>query len=125
MQASFILPLFAATDAASVGPKAANLAALARAGLPTPGGFCVTADAYRRQIEHLGLGELVRQYHEADQPTQRRLAVDIRLKLYQEALAPDLYNDVIAAWNVERKPAAVRSWGLMVYSAAREFSGDF
>ena len=39
----FIVPLDArgATDAERVGPKAANLAALAHAGLPTPGGFCL------------------------------------------------------------------------------------
>src|SRR5215469_14650028 len=94
----FTLPLFNATNAACVGPKAANLAALARAGLPTPGGFCIAADAYWRQIEYLGLGELTRRYAEADQPTQRRLAVEIRLKLYQEALTLDLYDEVIAAW---------------------------
>ena len=45
----------AAADADRVGPKAANLAALAQAGLPTPGGFCLTADAYRRQIDYLGI----------------------------------------------------------------------
>jgi pyruvate,water dikinase len=45
----YVIPLSAATaaDADRVGPKAANLAALARAGLPTPGGFCLGADAYR------------------------------------------------------------------------------
>jgi hypothetical protein len=43
---SFLLPVCdpAATDPDRVGPKAANLAALAQAGLPTPGGFCITAD---------------------------------------------------------------------------------
>ena len=48
MRSSLILPLNAENAAAAVlvGPKAANLAALARAGLPTPGGFCITADAY-------------------------------------------------------------------------------
>ncbi|MBI4593228.1 MAG: hypothetical protein HY728_03355, partial [Candidatus Rokubacteria bacterium] len=30
-----------------VGPKAATLARLGRAGLPVPDGFCVTAEAYR------------------------------------------------------------------------------
>lgn len=44
-----------ATDAELVGPKAANLAVLMRAGLPTPGGFCLTADTYRVQIAELGL----------------------------------------------------------------------
>ena len=83
-----VVPLFDATDAHCVGPKAANLAALAQAGLPTPRGFCITADAYRRQIAHLGLGEALHHYAKADPPAQRRLAVAIRLKLYQEALAP-------------------------------------
>jgi pyruvate, water dikinase len=122
---AFTLPLLDATDASCVGPKAANLAALARAGLPTPGGFCITADAYRQQIQHLGLGELVRQYGEADQPTQRRLAVEIRLRLYQEALAPELYDDVIAAWGMEQKPAAVRSSALIEDRADGNFAGQF
>jgi pyruvate,water dikinase len=123
--ATFAVPLSDATDASSVGPKAANLAALARAGLPTPGGYCITADAYRRQIEHLGLSELVRRYDDADQPVQRRLAVEIRLKLYQEPLAPDLLADVIAAWSSERKPAAVRSSALIEDRADGNFAGQF
>ena len=64
----FIVPLAsaAATDAERVGPKAANLAALARAGLPTPGGFCLTADAYRAQIATLGLTETLARFAAAD-----------------------------------------------------------
>ena len=48
----WIIPLHAAAaiDPERTGPKAANLARLAQAGLPTPGGFCIAADAYRRQI---------------------------------------------------------------------------
>ena len=57
--AEFIIPLSAAVDPERVGPKAANLAALARAGLPTPGGFCLSADAYRAQIAALGLDDMV------------------------------------------------------------------
>jgi pyruvate,water dikinase len=114
-----------ATDSTRVGPKAANLSALARAGLPTPGGFCITADAYRRQIEYLGLSDFVRQYGEADQSAQRRLAVEIRLKLYQEALAPELYDDVIATWEMVHKPAAVRSSALIEDRADGNFAGQF
>ena len=54
---AFILQLddpFAA-DPERVGPKAANLAGLTQAGLPTPGGFALTADAYRQQLRHLGI----------------------------------------------------------------------
>ena len=123
----FVLPLNseAATDPSCVGPKAANLAALARAGLPTPGGFCITANAYHRQIEYLGLGELTRHYVQADQPAQRRLAVEIRLKLYQEALAPDLSDEIVAAWRAVQKPAAVRSSALIEDRADGNFAGQF
>jgi len=122
-----ILPLAAAdrTNTNRVGPKAANLAALARAGLPTPGGFCITADAYRRQIEHLGLAAAISEYDHADQPAQRRLAVEIRLQLYQSELAPDLVPDVLAAWRTEQKPAAVRSSALIEDRADANFAGQF
>src|SRR5215831_3906252 len=120
-----VVHLSDANDAACVGPKAANLAALARAGLPTPGGFCITADAYRRQIEHLGLADMVREYAATDQPNQRRLAVEIRLKLYQEALAPELYDEILAAWGAEQKPAAVRSSALIEDGADGNFAGQF
>jgi len=120
-----VVHLSDANDAACVGPKAANLAALARAGLPTPGGFCITADAYRRQIEHLGLADMVREYAATDQPNQRRLAVEIRLKLYQEALAPELYDDITAAWGAEQKPTAVRSSALIEDRADGNFAGQF
>jgi len=124
---SFILPLSdrTAADADRVGPKAANLAALARAGLPTPGGFCIAADAYRRQIQHLGLSDALRQYPDADQPTQRRLAVEIRLKLYQSDLAPDLLAEILTAWWNEPKPAAVRSSALIEDRADTNFAGQF
>ena len=123
----FILPLTspAAADPDRVGPKAANLAALGRAGLPTPGGFCISADAYRRQIEHLGLTDMIAAYADADQPTQRRLAVEIRLKLYQSDLAPDVLAGVLAAWWAEEKPAAVRSSSLVEDRADSSFAGQF
>jgi pyruvate, water dikinase len=124
---SFILPLSspAATDAGRVGPKAASLAALAHAGLPTPGGYCVTADAYVRQIQHLGLTDAVRAYSSADKLAQRRLSVEIRLKLYQSDLASDLLADIVAAWRNEPKPAAVRSSALIEDRADTSFAGQF
>jgi pyruvate, water dikinase len=122
-----ILPLSspAATDAERVGPKAANLARLAQAGLPTPGGFCITADAYHRQIGHLGIADAVRAYADADQTTQRRLSVEIRLALYQSELAADLRADILAAWSQQQKPAAVRSSALVEDRADSSFAGQF
>jgi pyruvate,water dikinase len=127
MAFSFILPLSspAATDANRVGAKAANLAALARAGLPAPGGFCITADAYYRQIQHLELAGAIGAYPDADEPAQRRLAVEIRLKLYQSDLAPDVLADVLAAWWAQPKPAAVRSSSLVEDRADTSFAGQF
>ena len=123
----FILALSdaAATAPERVGPKAANLAALAHAGLPTPGGVCITAAAYWRQIEHLGLIAAIRAYPAADMPTQRRLAVEIRLKLYQSDLAPDLLAEILAAWWDQPKPAAVRSSSLVEDRAEANFAGQF
>jgi phosphoenolpyruvate synthase/pyruvate phosphate dikinase len=123
----FILPLTSPTaaDANRVGPKAANLAALAQAGLPTPGGVCITADAYRRQIEHLGLAEALRDYADADTPQQRRLSVEIRLALYQSDIEPDLRAEILSAWRATEKPAAVRSSALIEDRADTSFAGQF
>ncbi len=115
----------AAADAERVGPKAANLAALAQAGLPTPGGCCLTAAAYWRQIAHLGLADVVRDYANADPPLQRRLAVEIRLKLYQGELAPELSAEILAAWRDQPKPLAVRSSALIEDRADTSFAGQF
>ncbi len=125
--ARFILSLSdaAATAPDRVGAKAANLAALARAGLPTPGGFCIAADAYRRQIQHLELADAIAAYPDADEPTRRRLAVEIRLKLYQSDLAPDVLAEVLAAWWAQPKPAAVRSSSLVEDRADTSFAGQF
>ena len=117
-------------DPDRVGPKAANLAALARAGLPTPGGFCITADAYRRQIAALGLADAgARAIAAADHAAaQRRLSVEIRLELYQsEPIAPDLLQPTSwRRWRAEsRKPAAVRSSALIEDRAGANFAGQF
>src|SRR5205809_3804496 len=101
----FIVPLVsaAASDAERVGPKAANLAALARAGLPTPGGFCLTANAYRLQLTELGLQDAIVCFAEASPPQQRRLSVEIRLKLYQAPIAPEILAPLMAAWRAQRE----------------------
>jgi pyruvate,water dikinase len=124
---SFILPLSdpAAADAERVGPKAANLARLSHAGLPTPGGVCITADAYRRQVQHLGIADAVRAYANADETTQRRLAVEIRLALYQGDVAPGLRAEISAAWSQIPKPAVVRSSSLVEDRADSSFAGQF
>src|SRR5262245_42056137 len=127
----FLIPLDApdATDPERVGPKAANLAALAHAGLLTPGGFALTADAYRRQIAHLGLEQTVSGFANVDMRQQRRLSVEIRLKLYQEPIAPEILMPLIDAWRAQRAASgqggAIRSSALIEDRADANFAGQF
>ena len=127
----FIVPLdsITAADAARVGPKAANLAALARAALPTPGGFCLAADAYRAQLAALGIEETVRRFADADVIEQRRLAVEIRLGLYEQPVAPGIVEPLLAAWHRQRResggPSAVRSSALVEDRKGANFAGQF
>jgi len=128
--AAFILPLTdaAATDAENVGPKAANLASLTQAGLPTPGGFALTAAAYRHQLRHLGIEDLTRQYNEADLPSSRKLSVQIRLALYEKPIAPDILEPLLAAWRAllaEGGRGVVRSSALIEDRKGANFAGQF
>jgi pyruvate, water dikinase len=124
-----IIPLSApaGTDPERVGPKAASLAALMRAGLPTPGGFGLTADAYRAQIASLGLADMVRRYADADIVEQRRLSVEIRLGLYEQPVAPAILEPLLAAWHAQRAhgPTAVRSSALIEDRKGANFAGQF
>jgi len=118
-----------ATDASRVGPKAANLAALARAGLPTPGGFCLTADAYGAQVTALGLDGAVSRFAAADPREQRRLSVEIRLALYEQPIRADVVEPLRGAWQAQRvasgKPCAVRSSALIEDRKGANFAGQF
>ncbi len=127
----FIVELTAATaaDADRIGPKAANLAALASAGLPTPGGFCLSAQAYHAQIAALGLAPLIRRFADADIAGQRRLSVEIRLALYEQPIAPTILSPLLAAWHAQRQasagPSAVRSSALIEDRKGSNFAGQF
>jgi len=118
-----------AADASRVGPKAANLAALARAGLPTPGGFCLTADAYLAQVAALGLDDAVCRFAAADPREQRRLSVEIRLALYEQPIRPDIVEPLRGTWHAQRaassKPCAVRSSALIEDRKGANFAGQF
>lgn len=127
---AFILPLDDpfATDPDRVGPKAANLAGLTQAGLPTPGGFSLTADAYRHQLRCLGIEDLVRQYNEADLAGSRRISIQIRLALYEKPIAPEILEPLLTAWRKQRETAplgAVRSSALIEDRKGANFAGQF
>ncbi|MCG5219006.1 PEP/pyruvate-binding domain-containing protein [Streptosporangium soli] len=81
-----------------VGGKAANLGVLIGAGLPVPGGFCVTAEAYRRVAAEAGLDEVATE-SVADAGRARELLLGVRV--------PD---EIVRALRERvRGPVAVRS----------------
>jgi phosphoenolpyruvate synthase/pyruvate phosphate dikinase len=116
-----------AVDPDRFGPKAANLAALRRAGLPTPGGFSLDAEAYRMQLAALGLADKAERVAIADLYDARRLAVEIRLALYQGKIAAPVLDALLTAWRAiaEQGLAVVRSSALVEDRAGATFAGQF
>jgi pyruvate,water dikinase len=128
--AAFIVPLTdpLAADPETVGPKAANLASLTQGGLPTPGGFALTADAYRHQLRHLGIEGLLADYNAGDIPTTRRLSIAIRLALYEKPIAPEILEPLLTVWRAQRESGAlvaVRSSALIEDRKGANFAGQF
>src|SRR5207248_9280822 len=111
-----------AADPERFGPKAANLARVAQAGLPTPGGTCIDVEAYRAQLQHLGLRAAAREAASADLPLARRRALEVRLGLFQQPIAVP----VLDAWQALRGvPAAVRSSALVEDREGATCAGQF
>jgi len=120
----------AATDAGRVGPKTANLAALGRAGLPIPDGFCLTADAYSHQVAALGLEHAARGAFASEHPADaRRHALEMKLGLLEQPIEPPILEPLLEAWHdlVDRTGAltAVRSSALVEDRFGSSFAGQF
>src|SRR4030081_1146975 len=60
-------------DLQLVGGKGANLGEIIRSGLPVPGGFCVTTDAYSLVAEEAGLQRIVTELHSTEPEDAERL----------------------------------------------------
>jgi pyruvate,water dikinase len=116
-----------ASDPDLVGPKAANLARLALAGLPTPGGVCLSAEAYRVQMAELGLDRAARRLASAEPFEARRIAVELRLELYQRPIVPRILEPLLGAWRnlIGRGLGAARSSALVEDRAGATFAGQF
>jgi pyruvate,water dikinase len=128
----FVLPLTArdAADADRFGPKAANLARLCHAGLPTPGGFCVDAAAYRAQIRALNLEADARGVFSAtDSGQARRHALAMKLGLLDQPITPAVLDPLLDAWNKLTAETgaltAVRSSALVEDRFGSSFAGQF
>ena len=125
----FELSSIEATDAARVGPKAANLAALGRAGLPIPEGFCLPAEAYRIQVAALGLEETAREVFSAEDMQARRAALQMRMTLMEQPVAAEIQEPLLAAWREMTRhaaaPGVVRSSALVEDRNGSSFAGQF
>jgi pyruvate,water dikinase len=115
MSVAFILPLEAsAASLLAAGGKGANLARLARAGLPVPPGFIVTTAAYHAFVSANGLGAVIATALDgtpADDPAVLDAASDaIRDRFAAGTLPAELAGAVRAAYAaLGRPPVAVRS----------------
>ena len=87
-----------AADAERFGPKAANQAALGHAGLPTPGGFCLGADAYNHQVASLGLTEAAEKAVTLPFMESRGHVADVRIGLFSEPIAPEIEKELVIAY---------------------------
>jgi pyruvate, water dikinase len=129
----YVFPLTAAeaTDANRFGPKAANLAKLAHAGFPTPGGICLDAAAYRAQVSALGLDENARGVFSAKNgPEARQHALMMKLGLLDKPIIPEILDPLLEAWHEMRRNArgaltAVRSSALVEDRYGSSFAGQF
>ncbi len=109
-----ILPLESEISLETGGGKAANLARLARAGLPVPRGFVIPTDAYRQYLSVNRLDGCVLEMARAaqiDQPASlEATSAAIRARFAAAGMEPELEHAIRAAYTaVGQPPVAVRS----------------
>ena len=115
-----------AADPNRFGPKAANLAKLGKAGLPVPGGSVLDADAYRLQLDSLGLTEVAREVFAGEGLKARRCALRIKLALMDGALEKAVEATLLTTWQeFEKTENVVRSSALVEDRAGSNFAGQF
>src|ERR1700675_1703489 len=127
---SVLIPLSDAdaATAAVVGPKAATLARLRRAGLSVPDAVCLTAEAYRARVTAAGVGDAAAGVAAAELFEGRKLALKVRLALLRGPLDPVLAGAITAAYARLTTPGglvAVRSSALCEDTADASFAGQF
>jgi pyruvate,water dikinase len=119
----------AAADPDRFGPKTANQAVLAHGGLPTPGGFCLGADAYSHQLESLGLTESAEKAVSLPFMESRGHVADVRIGLFSAPIAPEIEEELLTAYRALVAECggrlAVRSSSLMEDTEGSSFAGQF
>jgi pyruvate, water dikinase len=111
-----------------VGPKAATLARLQRAGLSVPDAVCLTAEAYRACVAAAGADEAAAGVAGAELFEGRKLALKVRLALLRGPLESPLAEGIAKAYERlggEGGLVAVRSSALCEDTADASFAGQF
>ena len=118
-----------ARNPSQFGPKTANQAILAHAGLPTPGGFCLSAEAYQAQVKALGLSEVAEKAMNLDFFKARPFISQIRIAMFDAPMIDEIALPLIEAYqNLTGKTemkVAVRSSSLMEDTVGASFAGQF
>jgi pyruvate,water dikinase len=115
MDRTVILPLDAAEATLPVvGGKGANLARLARAGFPVPGGFLVTTDAYHEYVAANDLAAPILAAAATARPEDpaslEAASATIRARFQAGTIPPELAAALVAAYRaLGAPPVAVRS----------------
>ena len=118
-----------APDIQHTGGKAANLAALAGAGFPVPGGFVVTTAAYSAFIAEAGLGPrieaLLADADYDDAAKFERTTAEIRRAIVDTALPEALADEIVASYAALPRDTyvAVRSSGTAEDLVGTSFAG--
>ena len=79
-------------------------------------------------MRQLGVTDQAALYNTAERQISRKLSVQIRLALYQEPIAPEILEPLLAAWRAQRAETplgAVRSSALIEDRKGANFAGQF
>jgi pyruvate,water dikinase len=129
--ARLVVPLSSvgSADVLLVGGKGANLGEMLRSGFPVPGGFVVTAAAYRHMIEEAGidgrLAEITVAAPSASQGELAELAAEARGLLADLSVSDDLVAAITAVYAsvCQGRKVAVRSSATAEDTAETSFAG--
>jgi len=90
------------SDVAVAGGKGANLGEMTQAGLPVPGGFVITASAYRAFVEQAGLRDeivsIIQNLDENDRHALEEAADRIQALIRQSTIPTAIASAIVAAY---------------------------
>lgn len=127
MSSPFVLPFtqIRAADLPRVGGKGANLGEMCAAGLPVPGGLCVTTEAYRAFLatipEAPALLERLGAMQADDVATAHTLGEALRDAFVAQPMPEAIAAELLAAWHQLEGPS--HTWAVRSSATAEDLPG--